>query len=84
MKGKVVKAAFHRNGIAGDPFYVGIVRERGCDMLVVTFLSDPLRTAAFDIELLGEGNIAFGENSFRGDQYSREYREEIIKAVDES
>lgn len=68
---KLKALEFHRNGVSGCPFYVGIVKEGTTRKIVITFDDEPsaVRTAAFDIDLLAENNIKFGENSFRGDHF---------------
>jgi hypothetical protein len=80
---KVKELAYHRNGVSGLGFYCAIVKAEGRDMLVVRFAQDGyddgktldqraggVVCAAFDIKLLAQGNIKFGENSWRGDHYA--------------
>ncbi len=82
MKTKLINAeildkAHHRNGVGGMPFTVAIIddKENG-KMLVVRFDKQgdqgagAILCAAFNLEKLAEGNIAFGENSWRGDHYA--------------
>lgn len=70
---KHIKTACHRNGISGAPFYVSIFEEEGRKMLGVRFVGDDIstdiHTAVFDLNLLANGVIEFGENSWRGDNY---------------
>ena len=71
--------AYHRNGMSGLGFHVGIVKERDGDemreMLVIRFPKETdLATgqvvcAAFDLAKLADKEIAFGLNSWRGDHY---------------
>jgi hypothetical protein len=68
---QVIAEAYHRNGVAGEGFTARIVRdpEEGM-MLLVTFDSDPMRTAALHIGRLGQYDVEFGSNSYRGDTYA--------------
>ena len=77
---KIMKADSHRNGVGGEPFNVAIVEEDGRKMLVVMF-GEQYFTAAFDLDLLKEDVIEFGDNSWRGDHYDRELREPLAKFI---
>ena len=77
-KQKVVKSAYHRNGVSGIGFRVSIVKEQEQgqhrQMLVVRFLdcdkhAGGVVCAAFDLALLDKREINFGVNSWRGDHY---------------
>ena len=100
---KVINLQYHRNGdgVCGEPFHVGIVREtengKTRDMLVVRFSKDAdaqvgaVLCAAFDCALVGQTNINFGENSWRGDHYAdvmdkaiKKSRAAIAKATGET
>jgi len=67
----------HRNGIHGAPFYTGTFTMDEGDgekkMLFVLF-DKPGHCAVFDFDLLTAGNLKFGENSWRGDQYEPHLR----------
>lgn len=78
---KVTRLDYHRNGISGLGFHVGIVEEMGEDgkireMLVVRFLKEADKEtgnvvcAAFDFAKLDKREIRFFYNSWRGDYYS--------------
>lgn len=74
---EVKAVAFHRNGVAGAPFYVVLFTIPAdadiADMVGVVF--DPQnegRVAVFDVALLAAGIITFGRNSWRGDRYEAE------------
>ena len=73
---KVEKLDYHRNGICGRGFYVGIVSDGKNRLLVIRFPReddrkvDAVLCAAFDLTKLQEENITFGENSWRGDHFS--------------
>lgn len=79
MNIKPLKVAYHRNGVGGEPFHCVLFdnEEDGktTRMLAVRFLDDEgegyqnPRIAVFDIALLYESVIEFGENSFRGDHF---------------
>ncbi len=70
---------YHRNGVSGIGFYVGIVKEvegkTSRTMLVIRFPKQAdndvggVLCAAFDLAKLDQRNIHFGENSWRGDYY---------------
>jgi hypothetical protein len=71
MKLKIIDVAFHRNGICGAPFHVVLFDDRGNDgrrMMAIVF-DERAHCAVLDIALLHAGDIAFGSNSFRGDNY---------------
>ena len=82
---EIEAAAYHRNGISGAGFYVGIVGasvegEDPHPFLVVGFpvfnedgeedgFGDEPQVAAFDLELLAKHDVEFGSNSWRGDHF---------------
>jgi hypothetical protein len=73
-KMKLLKVAYHRNGVSGLGFDVAIVREGKRKLLVVRFpkeadeVAGGVLCAAFDLELLAKDEIGFAVNSFRGDE----------------
>lgn len=80
--------AYHRNGVGGEPFYVITFRdiEEERDMVAVLFENDAPsrpgrfvnpRTAVFDRSMLGNGEIAMGTNSWRGDVYDPALRDAL-------
>lgn len=87
MNIKPLEVAYHRNGVSGEPFHCVIFdkKEDGqtTRMLAVRFADDEgdgyqnPRIAIFDIALLYESVIEFGENSFRGDHFV----DDIDKAI---
>lgn len=87
MNIKPLKVAHHRNGVCGMPFHCVLFdkEEDGqtTRMLAVRFPHDEgdgyqnPRIAVFDIALLYESVIEFGENSFRGDHFV----DDIDKAI---
>lgn len=63
--------AFHRNGICGAPFHVVLFDDAGPQgsRKVALVFDQPGHVAVLDVALLTEGNIQFGENSWRGDAF---------------
>lgn len=79
MKNITVKEiASHRNGVHGAPFNIVTFRDNKekRNMVAIVFDSD-FHIAVFDTDLLGQGNITFGENSWRGDTYEYDIRKAI-------
>ncbi len=82
-------AAYHRNGIGGAPFYVAYFTDdrdgdvQGRQMVGIVFPEYEMATAVFDLHLLSEGVIAFGENSYRGDHFDAELRKRAPKVAEE-
>ena len=89
MNIKPLKVAHHRNGVGGEPFHCVIFdnTEDGKTnrMLAVRFADDEgqgyqnTRIAVFDIALLNDSVIEFGQNSFRGDHFADDI-DQAIKA----
>ena len=82
---KQEKIDHHRNGISGNPFSVGIVKksfegQKEQTFLIVQFDESKASTAVFDLDLLKQGIIEFGKNSWRGDQFADEF--EILSEID--
>jgi hypothetical protein len=89
MPHKTLKSiAYHRNGICGLGFHVAIIQEDDGDgpreMLVIRFSKESDKDtgqvvcAAFDLKLLDVRDIAFGSNSWRGENYV-EHMDRMIK-----
>jgi len=76
---QIQEIAYHRNGIGGEGFHVATFTDdrdsdvEGRQMVAVVF-ETAMHTAVFDRELLGQGVIAFRENSYRGDHFNSELR----------
>jgi hypothetical protein len=79
---KVEEVAYHRNGMTGAPFYVVRFEDaREGPMLGIVFaeydnegnprLTSEPRVAVLQRDLLDEGQIGFGINSWRGDNYAQ-------------
>lgn len=80
---KVKALDYHRNGICGAGFHVGVVEDDGREMLVVRFSGidktvGAVVVAAFDLAKLDQREIRFLHNSWCGDHY-REVMDEAIK-----
>lgn len=59
MKLKIIDIAHHRNGICGEPFVVVLFKDQGPE----------------GSRKLAAGNIEFGFNSWRGDNYEPHLRQ---------
>jgi hypothetical protein len=76
---KVVQVAYHQNA-NGEPFYVVLfTSDEAPDdpKMAVVFENIPGAAAVFNLDLLDEGIIEFGQNSFRGDQFESSLRRAI-------
>ena len=70
MKLKIIATDRHRNGVGGAPFEVvlfKVAREPGRKVAILFDAADHF--AVLDVDLLAAGDIAFGSNSWRGDDY---------------
>ncbi|HLN31839.1 MAG TPA: hypothetical protein VK395_29180 [Gemmataceae bacterium] len=79
MKLKIIDIAFHRNGICGAPFHAVLFHEcapEGSRKVAIVF-DEPHHCAVLDIAKLAAGDIAFGSNSWRADNYEPYLRVEI-------
>jgi hypothetical protein len=75
MKIKIIDTAHHRNGVGGAPFDVvlfKVAREPGRKVAIL--FDAPYHCAVLDVTLLAAGDIAFGLNSWRGDDFEPELR----------
>jgi hypothetical protein len=73
MKIHIEKIAAHRNGVHGAPFVTVIFQVGGDRMLGIVF-EQQAHIGVFHLAKLAEGNITFGENSWRGDEYEATLR----------
>ena len=76
MKLKITDIASHRNGVGGAPFDVVLFREGKSRKVAILFEAEA-HCAVLDIAKLNAGDIAFGSNSWRGDDYEPELRKAI-------
>ena len=73
---KIQQIEYHRNGVCGNGFYVVKFKRNRQNMLAIVF-DTPGNVAVFDLNLLAKGNITFGENSWRGDNFEDWLRKEL-------
>lgn len=73
---KVKYVDYHRNGVGGTGFHVVMFTEEGRNMLGVVF-PEQGSCAVFDADLIGNGDVRFLHNSWRGDHYEDELRAAI-------
>lgn len=74
-----IDTASHRNGTSGAPFHVVLfedIGDEGSRKVGIVFDS-PSHVAVLDVDLLAEGIITFGQNSWRGDVFEPELRQHI-------
>jgi hypothetical protein len=60
---------YHRNGISGDGFYCAVVKDKENGDMLITYFPEigQCACAVYKLDLLP--SIAFGINSWRGDNY---------------
>ena len=82
MKLTIIDIARHRNGVCGAPFVVFLFKETGRDASrkVGIVFDEPHHCAVLDVAKLAAGEIAFGLNSWRGDEYEPYLRQAIEQA----
>ncbi len=79
---KVEEVDYHRNGIGGEGFHIIKFQSRDDgegefqDMIGIVF-EEAMTTAVFNRRLLGNGEIRFMHNSFRGDVFDLHLRRGI-------
>lgn len=79
MKLAIIDIACHRNGICGAPFQVVLFEDQGPEgsRKVAILFDEPRYCAVLDIAKLAAGDIEFGSNSWRGDNYEAPLRRSI-------
>ena len=79
---RVIDCARHRNGICGAPFHVVLFKDHGPDgsRKVGIVFDQKSHCAVLDVDKLAAGDIAFGSNSWRGDNYEPALRNAIETA----
>jgi hypothetical protein len=82
MKLTIIDTAHHRNGICGAPFVAVLFEDSGPEgsRKVAILFDEQYHCAVLDVAKLAAGDIAFGSNSWRGDQYEPHLR----KAIEDS
>ncbi len=83
MKLKIESIAFHRNGICGAGFYAVLFTDPEQGLMYAALFDEPGHCAVVNVVLLAKGNVAFGENSWRGDQYESALRP-LVAAFEKS
>ena len=73
---QIVASARHRNGVGGVPFQVSIFEDAGRRFLSFDFGKNR-GFGMVDLDLAAAGDIQYGSNSWRGDQYEKAVREAI-------
>ena len=75
----IERVAFHRNGICGNGFHVILFTQLdGTKMQGVVF-EEPGNIAVFDRDLVGQSNVDFYSNSWRGDEFEQALREAVAE-----
>ena len=79
MKLNIIAIAYHRNGICGAPFGAVLFEDSGSEgsRKVGIVFDERHHCAVLDIAKLAAGDITFGSNSWRGDQYEPHLRKAI-------
>ena len=77
MKLHIEQVERHRNGIGGAPFHVLVFRDPDEGRMVGIVFEQRYHVAVLHLGKLASGNIAFGENSWRGDKYEPFLRQAI-------
>jgi hypothetical protein len=79
MKLNIIAIAHHRNGICGAPFHAVLFDDDGPEgsRKVGIVFDEPHHCAVLDVAKLAAGDIAFGSNSYRGDQYEPHLRDAV-------
>jgi len=82
MNLKIIHFAHHRNGIGGAPFAVVLFEDQGpeASRKVAVLFDDQHHCAVLDVAKLAASDIAFGSNSWRGDNYEQALRQAIETA----
>lgn len=79
---RIINIARHRNGVGGAPFDVVLFKdtgEGGSRKVAILFELESF-CAVLDVDKLATGDIAFGSNSWRGDEYEPLLRQAIESA----
>ena len=75
---KVKQIASHRNGISGEGFYAVTFEDKDASKNMIAVVFDtPKHVAVLDVEKAAAGDIGFGTNSWRGDNFEPELRKAI-------
>jgi hypothetical protein len=79
MQLKIITIDRHRNGICGAPFDIVLFEDtgQGGSRKVAILFEPEYHCAVLDMAKLAAGDIAFGSNSWRGDQYEPTLRKAV-------
>ncbi len=83
LKLHIEQIQHHRNGISGAPFHVLIFRDPEVGRMLGIVFDQKYHVAAFNLDKLFVGDIAFGSNSWRGDVYEPQLRRAITQQAEE-
>ena len=76
MKLKIIDIAHHRNGVCGAPLDVVLFHDGESRKIAILFDAE-YHCAVLDVAKLAAGDIAFGSNSYRGDNYEPDLRNAV-------
>jgi len=76
---KIIDVSFHRNGVCGVGFYSVIFENPKQGLMHASVFDELGYVAVHKISMLANKDIAFGSNSWRGDQFESELRQMIDK-----
>jgi len=81
---EVHQAAFHRNGISGEPFWAILFKDDEDREMVGIVFDEPHHCAILELKGLNDPKVGvtFGKNSWRGDSYEPALRQ-LIKLEEE-
>ena len=81
---KVLAIDHHRNGVTGCPFGIVLFNYGKRKMVGIILDNEDLcPCVVLDVDLLSQGNIEFGTNSWRGDDFYPELKAVIEKRYGE-
>jgi hypothetical protein len=84
VKISVDSVAHHRNGIMGNSFHVVLFcsSRLANDLLVGVVFEEKGNVAVLDVDQLSDGDLDFGSNSFRGDDFEADLRAAVKEYED--
>ena len=75
---QIIDKYYHRNGVAGLPFYVALVDDaQEQDVKLVIMFEAEGHTAVLSLNRLHEDEDISGDNAWRGDEYEAALREDV-------
>jgi hypothetical protein len=77
---KIIAIAHHRNGVGGAPFDLVLFHDASGRKLGILF-DAANHCCVLDVARLAAGDIAFGSNSWRGDDYEPALRKAVEQAT---